>query len=1775
MADTNQQVHALAVERTKALSVDQQPAIEAHPLAGTALYTGWRESLLSARDYQLATSRANDDLSRRLEQVRQEIHFKDQAIAELRRKIPPSRLDQRILERKEEPSVARLTVTTFERENELMRRKLPTLDGRQASGLESGRSSSQTLSRLPNTIEVQVLLQADLDDRRNRDSSWVADSSMLLDQVRELSAAEHLAAGRRMSEVHRASQGLEASQDVARRFHAELDRNCELEGIITALKDREAILNQAIEALRAENVSAERQLAEARVRYEDLQAENQRLEEDTLAVKHHIMADLQWARQQKEDIEAHQKCLEEYHEQQIGSLRIEMQEIAKELERVQGLSASRRKGVVTATEGQRGGDEERNLRPEASESHEIDVDLAYEPARISSSRLSNFNEKHDATVDMVHECNNGFRTSEVHDLEHCSGLTAKSKGRNSGGRTVATGTPGRRVAAGLNMPNQKLRGVDVADHLTALDQFKLGSPLQTPSPRKRGPRSAKGTHDGQHTPRSRHSPYSREARPSRYGRVGDMGEDCDADDEEVPRRNRERPRSHPTRSRPLRRAKFEDVNDMDDDYDYDYDDYNDYDDDGNDVEPKTPVSRIARRFLQEKIAPGALYAPQTMKKNFNNLVLGLILRGMGIQLVYHVVALEPVSDEELDAFRRNPRSHGPDLEDLRLDTNGLATTDELSGSAWNQRVAKLLCGKVKEITDRDGGDGRFGVVDADRIKRGVDTRLGRMYRLIASVVPQAGEDVVDAIARFREAHQAYNDQRRVTTSRQTKALARLRYAGVLRTACRVSNKPEALAYWSYVMRAVEALGFEGMSDEETDYEEIEHDSGVVTKRRYHKVLNPVWRRPELRDLFAKVDEAPALARMYFDKRAGAKTPRVRVDEASGQAPPKRIPKALYDPVWLEAQGELVELMLELTDDPFEIFQADAWAEESHMRYPSALNTALSKCRWSKPEEKEGAQSNNGDRTGLTGHLQGTIESSYDLAVLPNRIWRMVDCCLLESEPGVVLVGVSPWTHSPSPQVNCRTAVQDRRPQLGKLENAKDLEEAGRAGLSLRPISLNDSIEDRRQGQEQVHPHLVETSQRTEELAKSIFVEKSDTTFGDERDEDEKPWELKEPVGLLADYLCGEDVFGDAPAPSLRTTSATLRSMSTHAKDKDPSRLGPRSSLIKELLHRVEAFGAWPDHEEEELHLQPHPQRARSLRDEYIEVLTPRFIGGIPHDKVPVHPPLWSNSTVSFPCHEIQSYEHTSAHQHTFGHTATAQRLQAARARQRGGDLLSPLSSAPICSYTRTLVDRWSLISPFLMSHRVLAISEIGLLVCEALDRRSLGRLARVSRFWRTVAEDVLWRDRLTGMQPLLASMPMGAYQWDLSRTMWNGRVMTGMDIYFHLSPDELRDVLERSKFVRHINFDYRNCVVDLVIFMKLSRLAGSLSTLFPALRSISITMPKRYIMNFTPRRPPVLARLGVGTVSLSLHVRRLLVAFSQVPNVFVGSGPAHPSVISPHNTSAATYPNVLHFHEVPVDTLLHIMCPGSPRNLRQLRVDWPLRVTQKGFRDLIDAISDVCSSLSHLEIRIDNVVSEDGKQRKEGGRMYITPGLFLRLSPLRELTHLDIEGALRSHMSDADWVIAVRPWPLLERLHVVPRTLRPHTIHSTLARVPRCTMQAVLDIVAACPRLTALGLPGIDCATLPSCEWTQSAQMVHRPQSLYPLRSLCVSDSPVNDPGALGLFLSQAFPGLARLSYGECACHHAQAAQSEAGKQAITVVEPGSGGNVDRWDQVRRIMHAL
>ncbi|KAL1697838.1 hypothetical protein EV121DRAFT_274822 [Schizophyllum commune] len=276
-------------------------------------------------------------------------------------------------------------------------------------------------------------------------------------------------------------------------------------------------------------------------------------------------------------------------------------------------------------------------------------------------------------------------------------------------------------------------------------------------------------------------------------------------------------------------------------------------------------------------------------------------------------------------------------------------------------------------------------------------------------------------------------------------------------------------------------------------------------------------------------------------------------------------------------------------------------------------------------------------------------------------------------------------------------------------------------------------------------------------------------------------------------------------------------------------------------------------------------------------------------------------------------------------------------------------------------------------------------------------------------------------------------------------------------------------------------------------------------------MPKRYKANFVPRLPPALAAFCIGSMSLSLHIRRLLSAFPHVTTAFVVRASTVPC-FSPN-------PNSLHLLGVSITTLLHIMDPAAPWGLGKLDVSLPSNATRRELRDLVTAIVDRCASLSHLKIGLDF---------DQPGRWIITRRLFTKLSHLQRLTHLDIEAPMRSHMSDDDWKAAVQPWPLLERLRIVPRTPRPCAYPSLSRRpypTPSSTIQVVFDIATACPRLVTLGLPGIDCTRV-SC-W----EPPRRSSPLFsPLSSLCIFESPVIDHGSLGRLLSQRMMAAADLS---------------------------------------------
>ncbi|KAL1724616.1 hypothetical protein EV714DRAFT_278489 [Schizophyllum commune] len=135
-------------------------------------------------------------------------------------------------------------------------------------------------------------------------------------------------------------------------------------------------------------------------------------------------------------------------------------------------------------------------------------------------------------------------------------------------------------------------------------------------------------------------------------------------------------------------------------------------------------------------------------------------------------------------------------------------------------------------------------------------------------------------------------------------------------------------FWSYVLRVMETLGFDGMSDEESDEEEVTYSNNFKAKVRYRKVLKLEWRHPSLRSVFEKVDAAPILAQAFFNSMASKnKLRRVRVEQLSARDVPKKLPKALFDPEFLEGLTPVRAFMLDLTDEPFQLFDEGTMEEE--------------------------------------------------------------------------------------------------------------------------------------------------------------------------------------------------------------------------------------------------------------------------------------------------------------------------------------------------------------------------------------------------------------------------------------------------------------------------------------------------------------------------------------------------------------------------------------------------------------------------------------------------------------------------------------------------------------------------------------------------------------------------------------------------------------------------------------------------------------------------------
>ncbi|TRM59697.1 hypothetical protein BD626DRAFT_539161 [Schizophyllum amplum] len=449
----------------------------------------------------------------------------------------------------------------------------------------------------------------------------------------------------------------------------------------------------------------------------------------------------------------------------------------------------------------------------------------------------------------------------------------------------------------LTMTGGTLGSANVLGQLAQLDRYKLRTPTRPvlPSSSRKNSRVP----DRRRPSSSRYSPYAGSPRQRQDESDSEDGNEFDMRSAGQGSRNKS-----DQSKRKLKSSATGDASDSD--------------------TSATPVedttwSRIPSKYASEYPAPGRKYSEAQIKKNINNIVRIYFKKGLGVKFLYQTIVLEPVSEEHLSAFKQDPDTYGPKVDAFALDTLNLPETKHLAASAWNTELERCLTSAIYDRVESINMDGRYGIVDVGLIRKKVHNRMSELYRAIAKARPRADETVQALNKRLNLSHSAYIEHNQAIMARHHKFDRRLRTASLMRAASCEFNRPEATEYWSYVLLVLEALGYDGMSDEESDTEEVTYSGGLKVHSRCRNVLVVKWRHPQLRDLLVEVDDTPKRANQFFSKLVGSKgLRRVRVPQQSPRDPPKKMARALFDPKYLAEIGPANVLALELTDAPIEL-----------------------------------------------------------------------------------------------------------------------------------------------------------------------------------------------------------------------------------------------------------------------------------------------------------------------------------------------------------------------------------------------------------------------------------------------------------------------------------------------------------------------------------------------------------------------------------------------------------------------------------------------------------------------------------------------------------------------------------------------------------------------------------------------------------------------------------------------------------------------------------------
>ncbi|KAJ7193736.1 hypothetical protein GGX14DRAFT_588091 [Mycena pura] len=123
-----------------------------------------------------------------------------------------------------------------------------------------------------------------------------------------------------------------------------------------------------------------------------------------------------------------------------------------------------------------------------------------------------------------------------------------------------------------------------------------------------------------------------------------------------------------------------------------------------------------------------------------------------------------------------------------------------------------------------------------------------------------------------------------------------------------------LETWKRLLKIVQYLGPEGMSEEEEQTQMVEG-----TRVTTYKIKLCVWREPTVADYMRGVDMQTKQFQQIHGGRAPA--PRIRVQEVGTSKPPKGLPKCLYNSEWLGTLTPRVVTELKISKQAFALFVA--------------------------------------------------------------------------------------------------------------------------------------------------------------------------------------------------------------------------------------------------------------------------------------------------------------------------------------------------------------------------------------------------------------------------------------------------------------------------------------------------------------------------------------------------------------------------------------------------------------------------------------------------------------------------------------------------------------------------------------------------------------------------------------------------------------------------------------------------------------------------------------